>query len=362
MRVLMVHPVMQYLGGGESLCCETMKVLISLGYEISLLSETFDSKRVETFLGFDGLFAKVKLLTYSSGGNNMPLGSYSHIQSHIRGRASTLHKAEQDSKEIWDLIFSSQDPAYIPDLNLPVIQWGYFPQVFQTRLGRAMIRTIRDLPLRKYYQRKISRIGLVLAISEYSRINFDRQWRRPSVLVYPPSRSVKSESKIDLVVTAGRAVPDKRMHLLWKVARMLPQYEFLILAIKDPHFADYSELLSRERPSNGKIILNAPKEMYYRMLGKAKVYIHLMENERFGITIVEAMSSSCVPIVHDSGAPREIVDDRSGFRWRKIEDLPGLVDQAIKMAPSMEANRRASDFSVESFERRLSSIFAGLRI
>jgi glycosyltransferase involved in cell wall biosynthesis len=362
MRILMVHPVMWYLGGGESLCCETMKVLVNLGHEISLLSEMFDTKKVETFLGFEGLFARVKLLTYPSTGNKGPLGSYSHILSHTSSQGSILKASRRNSSRPYDLIFSSQEPAYIPDWNLPVIQWGYFPRAFPNKLGRGLFRTIRDLPLRKYYQRKVSRIGLVLAISEYSRLNFDRQWKRPSVLVYPPSRMVKPGSKTNLVVTAGRAVPDKRLHLLWKVARMRPQYDFLIMAIRDPQFADYSEFLANERPPNGKIIFNAPKETYYRLLGEAKVYIHLMENERFGITIVEAMSSFAVPIVHDSGAPTEIVDDQSGFRWRKIEDLPDIIDQAMKVAPSTAANRRAADFSDQSFGKRLSSIFGELRI
>ena len=358
----MVHPVMWYLGGGESLCCETMKVLLSLGHEINLLSESFDVKGTETFLGFEGLFSRVRLLTYRNTGNTAPLGSYSHVQSHIRRQQSALDRTQGDSIGFYDLIFSSQDPAYIPDWDLPVIQWGYFPRSFPNKLGRATFRTLRDLPLRLYYQRKIARIGLVFAISEYSKVNFDRHWRRPSVLVYPPNRMVKPGPKRNLVITAGRAVPEKRLHLLWEAARMRPQFEFLLLAIRDSHFADYSELLSNERPSNGRIIFNAPKELYYRLLGEAKVYIHLMENERFGITIVEAMSSSCVPIVHDSGAPREIVDDKSGFRWRQITDLPDLIDRAMKIAPSDAASRRAADFNEESFAKRLSSAFAGLRV
>jgi glycosyltransferase involved in cell wall biosynthesis len=362
LRILMVHPVMWYLGGGESLCCETMNVLASLGHNLTLLSEPFDSKKTESFLGFEGLFSRINLLTYRLTRNKKPLGSYSHILSHTRGQRLALKSKNQVSKDDYDLIFSSQDPAYIPDLNLPVVQWGYFPRTFPNSIGRGLFRTVRDIPLRMYYQRKIGRIGLVLAISEYSKTNFDREWNRPSMLVYPPSRMVRPGSKRNLIVTAGRAVPEKRLHLLWNVARMRPQYDFFMMAIKDAYFVNYSQRLSDERPSNGRIIFNATKEMYYRNLSEAKVYVHLMENERFGITIVEAMSASCVPIVHDSGAPREIVDSTNGFRWRQIEDLPEIIDQAIRMAPSEAASQRASHFSDESFEKRLSSIFAGLRL
>jgi len=85
-----------------------------------------------------------------------------------------------------------------------------------------------------------------------------------------------------------------------------------------------------------------------------------MEKEPFGITVVEAMSASCVPVVHDSGGPREIVNDRVGFRWQSIDDVPDLVDKAMSIAPSDAAKRRAEDFNYEVFEKRFSSIFSTL--
>lgn len=113
--------------------------------------------------------------------------------------------------------------------------------------------------------------------------------------------------------------------------------------------------------SNGRTIHNASRETYQKLLGEAKVYLHLMEGERFGITIVEAMSASCLPAVHDSGAPKEIVDSETGFLWQRIEGIPAIIDEAIERSPSAAARSRAQDFSVERFEKRLSSIFSELQ-
>jgi glycosyltransferase involved in cell wall biosynthesis len=141
---------------------------------------------------------------------------------------------------------------------------------------------------------------------------------------------------------------------------LCPEYEFAMLLTQDPGQVEYSKSLSRGLPVNGTTIFNPSKETYHKFLGEAKVYLHLMKGEHFGITIVEAMSAGCVPVVHDSGGPREIVDGEIGFRWKSIEDVPVLTREAMKTSPSTAASTRAEDFSFERFERRLSSIFSGL--
>lgn len=365
MRILVVHPVMEFLGGGERLCCETIRALSVGGHEIAMLSQSFDPTKIENFFGYESLFEKVTLLLYPSKDLAGELGKASHLTHHLRSQVRTLRRMGYSRNDSFDLVFSTQEPGYIPDVKLPVIQWGYFPRVFPRSFAehslRARARTMRYLPLRMFYDRKISRIGLVLAISLYSKSHLDKEWKRPSTLVYPACNMVSSGSKHNLVVTVARAIPQKRLELFWNVARLRPQYEFVMLLTQDPQYANYFTLLSKQSPSNGRTILNPPKETYHKFLGKARVYLHLMEREHFGITIVEAMSASCVPIVHDSGGPREIVEDGTGFRWRNIEDVPGMIDEAMKVAPSAVAMKRAQDFSTQRFESTLSSIFSKLQ-
>jgi glycosyltransferase involved in cell wall biosynthesis len=167
--------------------------------------------------------------------------------------------------------------------------------------------------------------------------------------------------KRDLVVTVARAVPVKRLELFWEVAKLCPEYAFVMLITQDPMFMEYSRSLSRGAPSNGRTVFNPPKEMYHRFLAEAKVYLHMMEREHFGITVVEAMSASCVPVVHDSGGPREFVDSGIGFRWRNMKDIPTMVREAMKLSPSAAARARAEFFNRERFEKALSQIFAEMK-
>jgi alpha-1,2-mannosyltransferase len=357
MKVLVVHPEMKFLGGGERLCCDTIRALQSMGHEITLLCEEFDPQKIEVFFGYRGLFDRVRLSTYSAGNRNSIFGTSPHLIHHVRGQIRALSKVEQSNSQPFDLIFSTQDPGYLPDMSVPVLQWGYFPRYFPDILPRSLV----SLPLRTYYTRKISRIELVLAISQYSKLNLDRKWRRPSTLAYPSCNMVNARAKRNLVVTVGRAIPAKRLELFWKAAAQSPQYEFAMLLTQDPRLIEYSESLSRESPVNGRTIFNPPMETYHKLLGEAKVYLHLMKGEHFGITIVEAMSAGCVPVVHDSGGPKEIVNGELGFRWNDVEEIPSLIERAMEDSPSSRCQLRAEDFRFESFERRLSEVFSELR-
>jgi glycosyltransferase involved in cell wall biosynthesis len=171
---------------------------------------------------------------------------------------------------------------------------------------------------------------------------------------------VSARAKRNLVVTVGRAIPAKRLELFWKIASLCPEYEFAMLLTQDSGLVEYSKILSSGSPVNGRTIFNPPKEMYHRFLGEAKVYLHLMKGEHFGIAIVEAMSASCVPVVHDSGGLKEIVSGETGFRWQSIEDVPGMIEEAMKNSPSSVSRLRAEGFRFDRFEKKLSEIFSEL--
>ena len=360
MRVLIVHPVMEFLGGGERLCCDSIRVLQSLGHEVTLLSESFDTRRLEDFFGFEGLFEKVKLVLYQPKPGPSGLGTYSHLIYNIRAQNLSLKKLRRSGRS-FDLLLSTQDPGYIPNMKSPVVQWGYIPKAFPHRFSRSFTGAVRNLPLRLHYDGRIRRIGLVLAISGYSKYHLDKEWRRPSVLAYPACNMVKPKAKKELVITAGRAAPEKRLELFWNVATSCPDIRFLMLLTREPYRGEYLAKLIKERPPNGSIVLDAPKEVYHRGLGEAKVYLHLMQGEHFGITIVEAMSAGCVPIAHDSGGPREIVGE-TGLLWRREDELPDMIAVAMKNSPSAVARERAQFFNRARFDERLASVFSKLRI
>lgn len=348
MRVLIVHPMMSALGGGERLCCETMNALNKRGHQLTLLSGEFDPQRIEGFFGFEGLFQNILVKTYPSTSNDK-FGTYSHLLHHLKMQKRTIPSSWK-----YDLVFSTQDVGYIPDYSIPVLQWGYFPNSFP--------RGIYGWPLRFHYSLKIKRIGLILAISEYSKSNFDRSWRVPTTLVYPACNMIRpGASRENVVVTAARGVPEKNLELFWETARKVPGFEFVLLLTVDPRFVDYSKSIQRACPPNGRVIVNPEKELYQSVLAKSKIYLHLMRGEHFGITVVESMSAGCVPVVHASGGPMEIVAD-SGLLWHGADEIPRLLDLADSSYDRLSklSRERAKFFSGEKFDKTFGELLGGI--
>ncbi|MCK4483161.1 glycosyltransferase, partial [Candidatus Bathyarchaeota archaeon] len=66
---------------------------------------------------------------------------------------------------------------------------------------------------------------------------------------------------------------------------------------------------------------------------RAKVYLHIMPYDHFGISVVEGMASGCVPVVHRSGGPwLDILDGRQGeygFSYATAEEAASYVDTLV---------------------------------
>jgi glycosyltransferase involved in cell wall biosynthesis len=86
-----------------------------------------------------------------------------------------------------------------------------------------------------------------------------------------------------------------------------------------------------------------------------------MENEPFGIAIVEAMASGCVPIIPTScGAWRDVLESRQGYygygygRYMEVPSyLAKLEDEDTYLELARRAVERAKQFGAESFRRKI---------
>ena len=67
MRILVVHPRMSIMGGGERVAIHSMLAGMTMGHEVTLLSEEFDVQRLRTFLdATDSLKISAYSLTHAS--------------------------------------------------------------------------------------------------------------------------------------------------------------------------------------------------------------------------------------------------------------------------------------------------------
>ncbi|CAD6588962.1 MAG: asparagine-linked glycosylation protein, partial [Tremellales sp. Tagirdzhanova-0007] len=114
---------------------------------------------------------------------------------------------------------------------------------------------------------------------------------------------------------------------------------------------------------NVEFLLNAPYPEIVRRLGQASIGLNTMQDEHFGINVVEFMAAGLIPIVHASAGPvMDIVvphnGQRTGFHANTAEEFAESIHEAISLSEShAEAMRRAArsaavdKFSLEEFER-----------
>jgi len=76
--------------------------------------------------------------------------------------------------------------------------------------------------------------------------------------------------------------------------------------------------------------------------------------EHFGITLVEAMASGCIPVVYNGGGHKEIVNDEFGFLWNTKEELEEIFvriteDENINLFMTQKALEASRKYSLETF-------------
>ena len=363
MKVLLVHPRLGVKGGGERVAIHSILAATKAGHEVSLVSERFDEAGFEDFYGCPGLFDKVNRCYYPLFkpllGPRFLL--YQRLAYHwVRIRSVV-------SRSSFDIVLSTQDIGYLPSTRTPVVQYCYFPEYF-SHLQSLMSPVWRLYygPASAYYRNRASRVRTLLSVSNFTRGIVERKWGRDSTTVYPPcpvdaySDLSRVQPRENLVVTVGRFVPEKRFHTFVDLARMVPGTRFVAIGSLADGTSAYYELLRRSAPENVSFVLS-PLRKAKELLGRAMAYVHCAENEHFGITIVEAMAAGCVPIVHDSGGPREIVSSDVGFRWRDLAVAARQItilaeNDQLRGELSAASSSRAWEFRPEVFESEIARV------
>jgi len=114
---------------------------------------------------------------------------------------------------------------------------------------------------------------------------------------------------------------------------------------------------------------NAPRSLIEELISKAFLYWHAAgfeidpdehpeKCEHFGISILEAMSGGCAPLVCQNGGPMEFIQEgKNGFFYTTVRELADkserlLRDPALFRTLSEQAHKQAMDFSDAVFASR----------
>ncbi|MGH9923552.1 MAG: glycosyltransferase, partial [Nitrososphaerales archaeon] len=203
------------------------------------------------------------------------------------------------------------------------------------------IKKICARSLNPFVTRKLDKMfegARIISTSNYVRDSLIEHWKVNSEVINPPvdvdeyrcsadDMLVKDNKSIALV---GRFDPWKRLETGIYVAENINDCKVHILGGRENDA--YLEFIksSVERSSvreRIKLYIQAPLPERVNTLKHCGVYLHPANHEDFGISIVEAMAAGCIPVVHNSGGPKEFVPKR--WRYDSFEECLTEVKEAL---------------------------------
>jgi len=215
-------------------------------------------------------------------------------------------------------------------------------------------------------------MDVILCNSHFTRLAILDNWRDFSipgpVVVYPATlrqfdSSATFPARQNRAVYVARLSSFKRHEIMKELAQSFPSYSFVSTGSANAAYARYLSRLRKGKPPNYQIIENASWTQVRDLLQSSKLYVHCARDEHFGISIVEAMSAGCVPLVHASGGPREFVPE--ALVWKTIGDLRELCARLMEQEREwthwkLLVNKIARQFTPERFEQAFAkNVFGG---
>lgn len=376
MRVGIVHNSLNSCGGGERVCLCTIEALKELGHEVVLGTvEATDWDRVERLSG-SVVKPDLELILLPFGFKLKMFGIYL--------RLLTLFMAGKFRKTCELTLNTHGD---VLPIQADVI-YMHFPTFALLKENPVNVKYGRSLFWRFYFapfellQRLLAKRflqGTLLTNSGFSKNAIKRNTGRDALILYPPvdteSFMMCSNDAEDVVVTCGRYSPEKNFEEVVTIAKLTPHARFYIVGAGSGKISEsyYRKLQGiAEGAANVDLIRDLPFRSMLELYGRAKVYLHTMRGEHFGISVIEGMAAGLVPIVHRSGGPwHDILQEKQGIHGFAYETpieaasyINLLLNNADLRESIAERNRTYvhERFSREAFKEGLRRIVKRCRL
>jgi alpha-1,2-mannosyltransferase len=343
MRAVVIHHNLNTPGGEATVAIETIQCLHELGFDVELLTvQKPDLKRLTRAYGkriqLDRIRAILPFKMDSFGIYQRLLTILSSLN--LRGTDIVVNTS------------GSAMPYGIRRNNVPCILYLHFAtsllnsewyrrsgNKYQNSLfWKAYFRPYRVM-INAFTKRAIATSQMILTNSRFSREAIMRAY--PGVdpcVLYPPvdierfSSAYHSRCRESQVLIIARFSPEKQLEKAIKIAKILKDVKFTIIgsltSANYPYFSSLKKMISDYGLQDKiRLIPNATNQELLAAMSASTVYLHTMNGEHFGISIVEAMAAGLVPVVPSFGGCSEIVP--SEFQYITLEDASRCISRSI---------------------------------
>lgn len=364
MRVGVFCPTLDVYGGAEYVAVTIANALARSHYDVTLfVNNPIEQQKLQYFFGTQ-LDRSMKIIVKPTV--IRPKYLLDFYQTIFRSYCFKL------KCDLWIDVYSNRlfpwtDICYI---HFPFANRYDYNEKFPYLKSRRIIQ-VSALPYVLIEKNLVSEKGkLILANSKYTAQEIEHFLGKRAEVLYPPVSAasfcdlknlIKNKRK-NLVVTVSRFAPTKELEKIPYIASLTDSgIKFAVLGriYKKDTFLSLQKL-TKELGLMNKIEFfpNISKSEIKEILKTAKCYLHTMTGEHFGISIVEAMASGCIPVVHNSGGPREFVPE--GLRYNTLKEAAEKIENEVySWSPrkAIQMIKIAENFKEENFVNRFIELF-----
>ncbi|MEM4436519.1 MAG: glycosyltransferase family 4 protein [Thermosphaera sp.] len=366
MKAYVLH-LFSVAGGGERVSLEIARLLKDKGFKIVYLANSSDAlKKVANLLGLPGDYEVIEV-------DSLLEELLAHTGRFVRLRRlllmerglSILSSIKEEDALIVDTSTNyplNVDVSYIHyPLTLPTIKSNSFYFKLYDRVVRAAARRSKGYP------------KIVLTNSTWTASILKKVFNLNASVIHPPVDvdyfSFDWRKKERAIVTISRLTPEKNLHLLPEVASKLGDYEWYLvgslgtvkseLDVSMRIFRKIKQEVDKHGVKNFHVLLNLPRKELRELLLNSMFYVHPVFPEHFGISVAEAISAGCIPVVYKNGGSwTDIVMPISpGLGYETINDIVRII-RSLEENPSnmnrlmTRAVEHSRKFRAEVFRKR----------
>lgn len=352
MKVAVIHPrITGVLGGAKAVLFGAAQELADRGHEVTVYSEHDEPlSQINQFYGYDiPDSVRLKPVTTPLSVQMITRIPRFEVIKQLLLSQNAYRTAKQVEDEFDAVVFTDAVHNVGPRLDCPTIQYIHRavdgPTTGQKHRGLSdtLLGTMELLPT-----------DAVLFNSAYTERRTHSTSRIRQV-VNPPVVSdldmTPWEHREDRMVAVGRILPAKQLEDAIAIADRIGIELVIAGTVQDEQ---YLKDLREMAGSNVSFQLDASWDELKPLIERSKIGILCKEREDFGISVAEYMQAGVLPLVHDSGGPREIVPD-SRYTYSDVLEAAEKASELLKQGDSLitavaECGNR---FSTDRFGREL---------
>lgn len=365
-RILMLNYEFPPLGGGASpVSYEIAKGYVNLGHKVDVI--TMDFKGLKEFEVKDGInIYRVKCLRTKKEICH-PWEQLTYIISAKKFLKNHLKKHSYDINHTHFIIPTGVISLWLKKhYNLPYIITSHGSDVLGYNKRFKYLYPLLKSPWKKI----IKEAKLVITPSQFLQDEIKKITSEGNFEVIPNGidpNKFKPMKKENRILVVARLFPNKGVQDILdalnneELKKQLKKTGWKVDIVGEGPYREFLENKSKENQLTSIVTFHGwidnnsqqMKEFY----GKAKIFISASWFESFGLTLLEAISAGCYPIVSDIPAHKEIVSNTNNlFNKGDAEKLSQVIKSNINQKEKIEIKNFNLRFSQDNINKRYGEV------